>query len=554
MRTLLAWLWPMLRQRWRMLALAVLLALVTLAAGVALLGVSGWFITATALVSGALAAFNLFVPSASVRGLAFVRILARYGERVAGHAATLQLLSDLRSRVFGQLLRLDAGQLARWRDGDLVARLTGDVDALDSAFLLSIQPLLVGGIIGAVLLAVLAWAVPPAALFVGVAWLLLLLAVPAWLARRVRRAGHARQARTAALRQQVLQAVDGHADLLALDAGARAQAGFEADCAALGQAALAESRAFARGQALAQAGAGLAMLAVAVAGIASLQQGRIGGAVLVGCVLAVAALFEGLAPVMRGAARLGATTAAAARVREIGQAPVAITDPADPRPLPEQGRVEFHGVRFRYDPRLPLLEGIDLAVAPGQRVVVSGPSGSGKSTLLALLLRLRDPDAGAITWDGVDLRQARQADLHRRVALLAQDSPVFMGSVRENLRIGDPRADDAALWQALRTAGLEDEVRALPAGLDEWLGEGGRTLSAGQARRLCLARVLLSDATVLVLDEPTEGLDPQAEQAFLRDLPRILQGRGLLLVTHAPVPAGVADVAWRLEQGRLVPA
>ena len=145
MRILLAWLWPMLRQRWRMLALAVLLALVALAAGVALLGVSGWFITATALVNGALAAFNLFVPSASVRGLAFVRILARYGERVAGHAATLQLLSDLRSRVFGQLLRLDARQLARWRDGDLVARLTGDVDALDSAFLLSIQPLLVGG-------------------------------------------------------------------------------------------------------------------------------------------------------------------------------------------------------------------------------------------------------------------------------------------------------------------------------------------------------------------------------------------------------------------------
>src|SRR5690606_27237727 len=244
MRALLAWMWPMFRQRWRALRPACALALVTAAAAVGLLGVSGWFLTATALVSGALAMFNLFVPSAMVRGLAFTRILSRYGERVAGHAATLQLLADLRTRVFGDLLRLDAGQLARWRDGDLVARLTGDIDALDSVFLLSLLPLLAGVLIGTAVVAVIAVHVA----VVGLLWLCVLLLAPAWLARRVRRSGAERQQQAAALRQQVLQAVDGHADLLALDATGRAEAELADSSDRLREAALSESRAFATGQ------------------------------------------------------------------------------------------------------------------------------------------------------------------------------------------------------------------------------------------------------------------------------------------------------------------
>lgn len=554
MRALLAWMWPMFRQRRRALLPACALALVTAFAAIGLLGVSGWFLTATALVAGAMATFNLFVPSAMVRGLAFVRILSRYGERIAGHAATLQLLADLRARVFAHLLRLDPGQLARWRDGDLVARLTGDIDALDGAFLQSLLPLLVGGVAGIAVVWVLAVHVPAAALAVGLLWLCAWLLLPAWLARRVRGSGAQRQAQAALLRQQVLEAVDGHADLLALDAVARAEAALAENCARLRAAALAESRAFAGGQAAALACGGLAMLAVAGFGVAALREGQVGGAVLVGCVLAVAGLFEALAPAMRGASRLGAAAAAAARIGDIERTRPEIVDPAQPVALAARGAVRFENVHFRHHPQLPLLEGVDLAIAPGQRVRVTGPSGCGKSTLLALLLRLHDPARGAVRWDGVDLRQARLADLHARIALLPQDAPVFLGTVRDNLRIGDPEAGDEALWAVLDQVGLAREVRALPGGLDQWLGEGGRTLSAGQARRLCLARVLLTDADLVALDEPTEGLDPAAERAFFEDLPRILQGRGLLLVTHAEVPPGVVDAAWRLQAGRLLPA
>jgi thiol reductant ABC exporter, CydC subunit len=550
-RAMVAWMWPMLRRRWRALLPACVLALVTAAAAVGLLGVAGWFLTATALVSGALATFNLFVSSAMVRGLAFTRILSRYGERVTGHAATLQLLADLRTRVFGRLLRLDAGQLARWRDGDLVARLTGDIDALDSVFLLSLLPLLVGALAGAVVVATLAAYVPLAAPVVGALWLIVLLLAPAWLARRVRRSGSARQEQAAALRQQVLQAVDGHADLLALDAADGAEAAFAGSSDQLRGAALDESRVLASGQALALACGGLAMLAVAAAGAIALHDERVGGALLVGCVLAVAALFEVAAPVLRGAARLGAAAAASRRVRELERTEPEIVDPPQPARLCPLGTLEFRQLRFRHHPALPLLEGVDLRIAPGERVVVTGVSGSGKSTLLAMALRLRDPQAGGIFWEGVDLRDAALADLHRRVALLPQDAPVFLGSVRDNLRIGDPAADDARLWDVLREAGLEAEIRALPGGLDQWLGEGGRTLSAGQARRLCLARVLLTDAALIALDEPTEGLDQAAEQALFRDLPRILRGRGLLLVTHAQTPSGFADATWELVEGVL---
>jgi ATP-binding cassette subfamily C protein CydC len=293
---------------------------------------------------------------------------------------------------------------------------------------------------------------------------------------------------------------------------------------------------------------------VAAAGAAALRGGHAGGAVLAGCVLAVAGLFEVMSPSIRGAARIGATTAAARRVREIECAQPRIVDPPRPQPLPPRGTLTLREVHFRHEPRQPLLEGVSLVITPGERVVLHGASGSGKSTLLSLVLRLHDPDSGSVCWDGVDLRGASLAELRRRIVLLPQDPPVFLGTVRDNLRIGDPGADDDALWNALREAGLEHEIRALPSGLDQWLGEAGRTLSAGQARRLCLARVLLSDAALVVLDEPTEGLDPGAERAFFLDLPRILRGRGLLLSTHAEVPPGVADTRWRLQAGRLQPA
>lgn len=557
MKSLWRLLSPMYRQRRDGLLVALLLTIVALLAGVGLLGVSGWFLTGAAL-AGAGAAFNLFAPSALVRGFSFIRILARYGERLTGHDATLKLLADLRGNIFRRLLKLDPAQLARYRDGDLVARLTGDVDALDTVYLFAIAPIITALCVGGILVAVLGAWVPAAALVLLAGILLATLVVPAWLARSARRPGAVVQQTSAALRDGVLEAVQAHADLLALDAAEEARKAFAANCL---EAAVARERQAAigsAGQLVLQAVAGLCVVAVLYFGIEPLRGGTVSGPVLAGMVLAVLGVFEVIGPIMRGASRLGAAAAAARRIEALAEEPPQIVDPAHPVALPQHGEVVFDKVFYAYgkagDERGgDVLRGLDLRLRPGELVAVVGASGAGKSTLLSLLLRLADPRQGTVSFGGVALSDTRQEEVHARVALLSQNEPVFLGTIRSNLQIGAPEADDDTLWRALDDARLGDFVRALPDGLDTWTGETGRTLSAGQARRLCLARALLSPAQVLALDEPTQGLDAEAERAFLSDLASAARGRAVLLVTHARLPEGAADRVLELRDGVLLP-
>ena len=222
----------------------------------------------------------------------------------------------------------------------------------------------------------------------------------------------------------------------------------------------------------------------------------------------------------------------------------------------DKGRHKQDKVQYRLEPSAKkgreILKGINLRVQAGERVAIIGRSGAGKTSILNLMLRLADPSAGELSYGGVKLRDARIAQIHQRISLLAQDAPVFLGTIRSNLLIGDAKASDERLWQALDSARLGDFVRSLANGLDTWTGETGRTLSAGQARRLCLARALLSPAQVLLLDEPTQGLDREAEQAFLEDLLVATQGRTVIMVTHAALPVDAVERVYRLEAGQLV--
>lgn len=533
------------------LAGALALALLTVAAGVGLLGVSGWFLTGAAL-AGAGAAFNLFVPSSLVRGLSFVRIASRYAERLVGHAATLRLLSDLRAAVFRALVRLTPRQLARYRAGDLVARLTGDVDALDTVFLFVIMPVATALAGGAIFCLVLGYHLPAAGLAVAAALLVASVLVPWWLGRAARRPGDLAQASAGALRHAVLEAVEGHVDIAALHAQPQARAHFAAACRQMQQARRAQARLAAHGLWLVQAAAGAAVVAVLWFGLPALAEGEISGPLLAGLLLATLGIFEVAGPIMRGVSRLGAARAAARRIGELTRAEPDLRDPGLPRPLPADGELRAQGLRFAYPGRdLPVLDGVDFVLAPGERVAIVGSSGAGKSTLLHLLLRLEDPQAGAVTLGGCDLRHAAQAEVHRRIALLSQDSPVFLGSLRSNLLIGAPEADEAALWRALESARLAEFARGLPQGLDTWVGEGGAGLSAGQARRLCLARVLLSQAGIILLDEPTAGLDRPNEEAFLADLAQACGERAVVLATHARLPEGAVHRILALDGGRL---
>lgn len=530
------------------LALTLLLSLITVLAGIGLLGLSGWFLTAAAL-STAGSVFNLFAPSAGVRGLSFIRIGARYGERLSGHDATLRLLSDLRVWLFARLFPL-VPLARRFGRGDLVGRLLADVEALDTVFLVALGPISTAVLAGAVVTTVLAVFLPGAALVYALLFFAAVLLVPVGLVLASRRVGAEAMAATSELRQAVLDGLDGHQDLVLFEARDAATSRTDTAAARLAAARNRLGRNAAIAGAIVQFLAGGALIGTLLAGLAALGTSAIDGPMMAGLLLAVLASFEASAMLVRSATRLAAAAAAAERLDAIAQSVPQFAGVSDAA-LPPGGEVRFEHVRFGYDPDHPVLRDLDLVVHTGECVAITGASGAGKSTIAQLLLHLAAPQAGTIRVNGADLGDLAPDALVGRVALMTQDAPVFLDTVRANLTIGCPKAADVELWNALDAVKLGDFVRQLPGGLDAVLGEAGRTLSVGQARRICLARTLLSPAEVLVFDEPTNGLDAAAEAAFLAELPALTAGRTAIVITHAMVPAAF-DRQLVLRAGRIV--
>lgn len=548
--SVLAMLAPLFRRRLGALSLALLLSTIALAAGIALLGTSGWFITATALTTLGLG-FNLFVPSALVRAFSFIRILARYGERFVGHNATLRLLSDLRGWLFASLFpRLPLADRSM-RHGDLVSRLTADVDALDIAFLVAIGPMLGALLMGIAVTGVLALFLPGAAVIYALAMAGAVFAVPAALILCARKTGREVVAAAADTRIAVYDAISGHADLTILGVLGTAGERFSALVRHLSERRLTLA-ALTGGAAMAvQVLAALALVGTLWAGLLAHESGALDAAIFVGLVLAVLGSFEATAVIVRSVGKSAAALAAAERLTALANLPPAIVDVPKPLPFPRDAAIEFSDVHFSYDTAAPVLNGITLRIAPGERLAVTGPSGGGKSTLLRLLLRLNAPQCGDIRVGTVPLQQISAADVHANMALLSQDSPLFIDTIRNNLRIARPGADDAAIWAALEAARLKSFIATLPEGLETVVGESGRTLSAGQMRRLCLARALLSQAPIILLDEPTNALDRATELAFFETLTEATKGRTLVMVTHAAIPEGTVDRVLEMRNGRL---
>ncbi len=544
---------PLFARRARAMALTLVLSLITLAAGIGLLGTSGWFITATALTTLGLG-FNLFVPSSLVRAFSFIRILSRYGEKLVGHDATLRLLSDLRGWLFAALFpRLPLPDRSL-RHGDLVSRLTADVDALDTSFLVAVGPWLSAIVVGSVMSVVLAFLLPGAAWIYGLAMAAAIFVVPTLLVMAGRFMAREAVEALAEMRMSVLDAVSGHADLVLL--GARGSAAQR-----LADASESAARFKKRLGAL-TAGAGMAVQSLAAlalagtlwAGLTAVTAGDIDGPVMAGLLLAVIGSFEVTGMIVRSVGKAAAALAAAERLDALTQLPSPVAEPATALAIPPHASIVFENVHFAYDGYPPVLDGLDLTVVPGERIAIAGASGTGKSTLLKLLLRLTDPRQGRILLGDVPLTDLRAADIHAHMALLSQDSPVFIDTIRDNLIIARPTANEDELWTALAKARLDDFVRSLPKGLDTVLGEAGRTLSAGQARRLCLARALLSDAPILLLDEPTNALDRETELAFFETLAEATTDRTVITITHAALPEGSVDRVLTLKAGRLVEA
>lgn len=541
--------------RWRLIGSVVLFS-VTMVAGTALLGLSGGFLTASALagLAGLGGSFNFFSPSAGIRALTMVRIVSRYFEKLVGHDATLRIARDLRVWFFARALPLAPGKLGNTRTGELLARLMGDIAEVDGLFVRAIGPLLAMGVVTvAALLA--AWLVYwPAALLLLLLALVIGLWVPLLAVRGGNRGEGERAQRRASLRTLAFEGLEGAADLLAQQAQGRWIVQVDEAARKVAGSDRRRRRHLLTAQLLHGlcASAGLvAIIAIALDGHAAHGLAPALAAALVFMTVALLELWAGAGLAWQS---LVAGKIAAARLQAIVEQAPAVSDPSLPQPLRDAGPMtglSLHGVRFAWPGQArPVLDGLDLSLAPGQRIAIGGDSGSGKSTLSLLILRQADPQAGQLLWNGQDLRELALAQWHQQLAWMPQGAPVFAGTLAENLRLGDAGADDARLWEVLERVRLADWARAT-GGLQQWLGENGATVSGGQARRLALARALLRPGPLVLLDEPTEGLDVDTANALLADLPAALGGRSLLMITHDALPAGVVDVQYRLQGGRL---
>lgn len=541
------------RHRGRLL-LTVLLLWITMLAGTALLGLSGGFLTAAALAgaAGLGSGFNFFSPSAGIRGLTMARIASRYFEKLVGHDVTLRIARDLRVWFFRRALPLAPARLAGVRTGELLARLMSDIGEVDGLLVRAIGPLLALGGISLVAVVSAALIHPPAALLLSVLALLIGIGVP-WLT--VRGAGGEERDRAwhrAQLRAQAFEGLEGAADLTAL------QAREHWNQRVLVAAKQLRSRDRRRrwrligGNALHGLCAAAGLLAMVWVALLGFQRGAIDAAMAAALVFLTVALLELWAGIGLAWQSWLSGRVAAVRLEQIVEQAPGVAEPRDPVPLPvEAALLSVEHVTFQWPGQARrVLDEVQLQLRPGERIAIRGDSGSGKTTLSSLLLRLWDPASGYVRYGGVDIRQFSQAEWHRQIAWLPQNAPVFAGSIADNLRLGDPQASDAQLWQVLTDVRLEAWADQL-GGLHAWVGENGATMSAGQARRLALARALLRGSPILLLDEPTDGLDVDTAHALLHDMVAALGGRSLLMITHDVLPEGIVHRSYRLREGRL---
>ncbi|WP_273842971.1 thiol reductant ABC exporter subunit CydC [Rubrobacter calidifluminis] len=534
----------------RRAALAVALGVATIASNVGLLALAAFLIAAAAL-KPELAALS--VPIYLVRLFGVSRGFARYAERLVSHDVTFRLLSGLRTWFYSRLEPLVPAGLQGHRSGDLLDRLVKDVDELQNVYLRVFSPMLVAAATTLGTVALL-WTFSPTLALAALAFLLAAgVGVPVLANALSSRLGREEVRLRGELEAVIVDGVQGVQDILAFGAEDEQGRRLAAVNGALSR--VQRRMAFVGGLqgALGELLSNLAVLVLLVLAIPLVTSGAVRGVYLAFLALVILGAFEAINPLGEAFWLLGRSREAAERIFEVADEEPRVVDPAPPSPMPEDTSLEFRGVSFRYAQGEPqVLHDLSFELPPGGRVAIVGPSGAGKSTVAHLALRLWDPEAGEVRFGGQDVRELAQEDLRSRISLISQDTHLFNGTFRRNLLLAAPEATDEEIWQALAVARLDGLVRRLPDGLDSWVGEQGLRLSGGERQRLAVARALIRDAPVLVLDEPTANLDTVTEAEFLEALREAMEGRSVLMITHRLVGMERMDEILVLDSGRIV--
>ena len=541
------------------LAGGIFLSLLTALAAIALLTLSGWFISASAIaglvaIDGNGLAFNFMLPAAQIRALAMTRTLARYGERLVTHEATFRVLASIRSWFFQQLIPLVPGRLSALRSGDLLSRMTADIDALDALYLRLLAPAIVA-IIGVTAVTVfLGFYAPIVSLTTGLMLIIASVGMP-WVFNRLGSAGaEAIVVLAANFRIRHIDMTQGLADLIANQAYGRFSGFLERFSDLMIDTQRRNNRLSAISSAITFLLSQLTLLTALVLATIALKDGLLSGSDLALVVFCVLAVFELVTPLPLAVQMLAKTQKAARRIRQVTELSPTITVGCCP-PLPSgEGRYDLQltDVSFRYpDQQDNVLNNISLNIPQASKIAIIGANGSGKTTLLHLLMRHYDPEQGSVLLAGQNIRQLDADELMSCFGVLSQRSQLFAATIKENLLIAKPNASATELDAAIKAAGLENFIGYLPEGLDTWVGESGVKVSGGEARRIALARLYLKNAPVLILDEPTEGLDSDTERDVFDALKYFARDKTVVMVTHREAGLGLVDVVYGMERGVL---
>ncbi|WP_330265777.1 thiol reductant ABC exporter subunit CydD [Streptomyces griseorubiginosus] len=533
------------------LALALLLGSLALGSAVGLMATSGWLISRASQQPPVL---YLMVAVTATRAFGIGRAVFRYAERLVSHDAVLRMLADTRVAVYRRLERLAPAGLRTARRGDLLSRLVSDVDALQDYWLRWLLPAGAAALVSAASVGFTAWLLPEAGAALAVGLLAAGVGVPFLTGAVARRAERRLAPARGELSTRVTDLLTGTAELTVAGAlPARTAEARRAD-GVLTRIASRTATATALGDGLTALICGLTVTATAAVGAQGVAAGRLGGVVMAVVVLTPLAAFEAVLGLPLAVQYRQRVRRSAERVYEVLDAPEPVREPEHGRQAPASPfPVVVHGLAARYeDQDRDALTGLDLTLTEGRRIAVVGASGSGKTTLAQVLLRFLDADAGTYTLGGVDAYGLSGDDVRRLVGLCAQDAHLFDSTVRENLLLAKRDATEDELRDALRRARLLDWAESLPDGLDTLVGEHGARLSGGQRQRLALARALLADFPVLVLDEPAEHLDLPTADALTTDLLVATEGRTTLLITHRLAGLESVDEVVVLDAGRVV--
>ncbi|SFD14212.1 heme ABC transporter ATP-binding protein/permease CydC [Pragia fontium] len=551
MKTLLPFL-ALYRRHWFRLSLGIVLAIVTILSSIGLLTLSGWFLAASALAGlTGLLTFNYMLPAAGVRGSAIIRTAGRYAERLVSHDATFRVLAHLRTFTFQKLMPLSPAGIARFRQAELLNRLVADVETLDHLYLRLISPLVSAIVVIVVVTFGLSWLDVTLACTLGGIMLILLFALPTIFYRAGKPIGADLTALRSDYRGQLTSWLQGQAELVIF----AALPAFRLKLDLIEQRWLERQKQQAT---LAGASQTLMILATGFTLVLILWLASVGigdnpqpGAFIALFVFISLAAFEALAPVATAFQHLGQVIASAERVNQLIEQKPEVTFPQQPIALSSEASVSLNDISFTYHGQpFPAINNLTLQIANGEHIALLGRTGCGKSTLLQLMTRAWDPQQGSIQLNNQPLNIYDEATLRQMMVVVSQRVHIFSATLRDNLILAAPQASDSELESALDKVGLSALLEQ--DGLNAWVGEGGRQLSGGEQRRIGLARAILHSAPLILLDEPTEGLDADTENQILTMLKQHCQHKTVMMITHRLSGLDKMDRIYVMDAGEII--